>query len=89
MEGAGADRRDLAVAHVWSAKESALKALRQGLRLDTREVEVELSCSARGGWQPQQVRHATRTFEGWWRRDCSHELTAVPEPADAPPRLSV
>lgn len=36
-----ADRSTL-LALLWSAKESALKALREGLRLDTRSVEVKL-----------------------------------------------
>lgn len=86
VDGAGPEQRDLAVALVWSAKESALKALRQGLRLDTRAVEVELSGLAGEGWQPLRVRHATVTFAGWWRRLATgHVLTLVTEPASAPP----
>ncbi len=37
-----AEKRPLLVTVLWSAKESALKALREGLRLDTRSVEVSL-----------------------------------------------
>lgn len=37
------DQRDIATALIWSAKESALKALRQGLSRDTRSVEVTFS----------------------------------------------
>lgn len=78
--------RDLAVALVWSAKESALKAMREGLRLDTREVEVALGVSAAGRWRALSVGHATRTFGGWWRPEGRHVLTVVTEPAGAPPR---
>ena len=43
---ASADERDKLVTTMWSAKESALKALRLGLRADTRSVAVNL----RHGW---------------------------------------
>jgi 4'-phosphopantetheinyl transferase len=55
---------------VWSVKECALKALREGLRLDTRSVELVVR---RGeperGWCPVGARVVAddRTFEGWWR----------------------
>ena len=44
--------RDRLVALTWSAKESALKALRVGLRRDTRSVEIEIDRleSAEAGW---------------------------------------
>lgn len=59
---------DLAANAIWSAKESALKVLRTGLRRDTRSVEVELS--GRGdGWCPLVVTAADAgVFPGWWRR---------------------
>jgi len=74
---------------LWSAKESALKALRQGLRLDTRSVEVVAVRLAEpadsGAWSPLSVRsHGTGdTFHGWWRRDgdCVVTLAAAPAPA--------
>jgi 4'-phosphopantetheinyl transferase len=52
-----ADDRPRLLTVLWSGKESALKALRLGLRLDTRSVEVSLNdverCSAEGGlWRP-------------------------------------
>lgn len=37
-----AENRPLLVTVLWSAKESALKALQEGLRLDTRSVEINL-----------------------------------------------
>ncbi|MHB8878887.1 MAG: 4'-phosphopantetheinyl transferase family protein [Myxococcaceae bacterium] len=47
-----------AVARIWSAKESVLKALGLGLRLDTREVEIVGEARASGGpqgWTPLEV----------------------------------
>ncbi|HEX6898665.1 MAG TPA: 4'-phosphopantetheinyl transferase superfamily protein [Thermoanaerobaculia bacterium] len=70
---------------IWSAKESALKALREGLRMDTRAVEVRLpSGDPVEGWLPLEVRYpaAGRSFRGWWRRegDCVLTLAADPPP---------
>jgi 4'-phosphopantetheinyl transferase len=42
VKGAAVKDRLLLVALMWSAKESALKAVQMGLRLDTRSMEVEL-----------------------------------------------
>jgi len=54
--------RDRVVATIWSAKESAIKALGLGLRLDLRRIEVKLpfahcACSAGTleGWAPLEV----------------------------------
>lgn len=55
---------------VWSAKESALKALREGLRLDTRQVEVDTADLRVNGaeWSPLVVTGPEeRIFRGWWR----------------------
>lgn len=66
----------------WSAKESALKVLGQGLRMDTREVEVELPPARRllgrptaaqdnagvGAWRPLRVFGPDGArFSGSWR----------------------
>jgi 4'-phosphopantetheinyl transferase len=48
VAGASAGHRPQLLALLWSAKESALKALRTGLRLDTRSVMVELSDALQG-----------------------------------------
>jgi 4'-phosphopantetheinyl transferase len=77
---------------IWSAKESALKALRTGLRLDTREVEVELPVGdERSGWRPCAVRRAAtgEIFHGWWRREGEFLLTVAAWPApETPARLA-
>lgn len=55
---------------LWSAKESALKALHEGLRLDTRSVIVKLDAASGDikGWSPLQVhRDSGSVFHGWWR----------------------
>ena len=60
-----------AVALVWSAKESALKAMTLGLRLDTRTVSVTLADTSIGctGWKNLQVRGSDGwIFDGWWQQ---------------------
>jgi 4'-phosphopantetheinyl transferase len=63
---ASADDRPRLVTLFWSAKESALKALRAGLRLDTRSVMVDPFVTPfKGGgeldgWSPLRVRYASR-----------------------------
>ena len=56
---------------VWCAKECALKALHEGLRLDTWSVELaggRVCWSADGDrWQCGSPRQGL-TFEGWWCR---------------------
>lgn len=76
------DRHWLAML-IWSAKESALKALRQGLRLDTRSVIVDLDINGKNkDWNFLSVRQteASRTFHGWWRIDGKFVQTIVTEP---------
>jgi 4'-phosphopantetheinyl transferase len=82
----GADR-NLLLALFWSAKESALKALRTGLRLDTwcvvaRPCDSFFEC----GWSPLQVHHTGgRVFEGWWQRSGTLIRTLVADPGPLPP----
>jgi 4'-phosphopantetheinyl transferase len=68
---------------LWSAKESALKALAEGLRLDTRDVVVNFperaniydekqvnSARRNGDWSPLQVSRTNgQIFYGWWNRN--------------------
>lgn len=80
------DAHDLAANLIWSAKESALKVLRVGLRADTRSVEVAIDGDVRtDGWASLVVTHEDGTlFPGWWRRDGSFVLT-IATTADGPP----
>ena len=90
---------DLAANLLWSAKESALKVLRTGLRRDTRSVEVTLRDGLPehpAGWVGLEVRDAEAgtVFPGWWRRFGDFVLTVAtteptppPEPLDGRERL--
>lgn len=73
---------------IWSAKESALKALRQGLRLPTQAVEVRLSArphaalsAVQGAWQGFEVVAAAGSrpggLAGAWRIDGDRVATLV------------
>jgi 4'-phosphopantetheinyl transferase len=81
----GPEGHDAAANLIWSAKESALKVLRTGLRADTRSVEVVLEDPAgistgggrADGWQRLAVSCGDRRFPGWWRRDGVFLLTMV------------
>jgi 4'-phosphopantetheinyl transferase len=85
---------------LWSAKESALKALRQGLRLDTRCVAVTFDtrtdCEHGADrfrqatdlprWQPLLVRYAeAEILHGWWRSAGCLVRTLVALPAPIAP----
>lgn len=57
---------------LWSAKESALKALQVGLRVDTTSVDVSPNkpsyLTERDQWSPLLVRcFESRILRGWWR----------------------
>ncbi len=71
---------------VWSAKESALKVLRTGLRRDTRSVEVTVGGEVAAGWTGLRVSTVEgATFPGWWRRFGAFVLTYVSERPSGPP----
>ncbi len=75
---------------IWSAKESALKVLRTGLRRDTRSVEVTVGSTEPGteaaGWQPLTVRAAEGdVFPGWWRVYGEFILTCAAQEQTEPP----
>jgi 4'-phosphopantetheinyl transferase len=72
---------------LWSGKESALKALREGLRLDTRDVVVRLGeaepCSS---WRALSVCLTKGgVLRGWWRCADDHAMTVVVSRQSAPP----
>jgi len=83
-----ADRSRL-LALLWSAKESALKALRLGLRLDTRSVAVSLTAANSAcTWHPMSVRVSDgKLFQGWWLRTFTLLRTVIADPPPAPPIL--
>lgn len=83
VNAASSDMHDTLVTVIWSAKEAALKALRLGLRVDTRG----LSCLPQGepsvhAWRPVSIRcsptliqGARYSLRGWWRMHGSYTLT--------------
>ena len=79
------------LALLWSAKESALKALRCGLRLDTRRVIVSLidpleSASNQVSWRRLQVSFENvQFFQGWWRESDHLLRTLVADTSSEPP----
>jgi 4'-phosphopantetheinyl transferase len=97
---APASDRPRILALLWSGKESALKALRAGLRLDTRSVLVmpaeegeeclrdpaeELRVD---GWHPLRVHYwHDHVFHGWWQETGSLLRTLVAAPPPVPPML--
>ncbi|HEY2019501.1 MAG TPA: 4'-phosphopantetheinyl transferase superfamily protein [Bryobacteraceae bacterium] len=91
---ASTEDRPMVIALVWSAKESALKALETGLRLDTRCVAVIPKNAVQyrhrstvGDWRPLEVRCAGgQSFEGWWQCEGDRILTLVATP---PPGLPI
>jgi 4'-phosphopantetheinyl transferase len=77
------NRRSMLSTLLWSAKESALKALQVGLRMDTALLEVSSGSGASSAlysdqkddavWSPLLIRYiGTRILRGWWR--CANDL---------------
>ena len=90
---AAAPDRHWLLALLWSSKESALKALHEGLRLDTRSVMVSPFVPAfdLNGWSPLEVRHSGgQVFHGWWQHANNILRTVVAaQPLDAPTALTI
>ncbi len=77
-------RRALLLSLLWSAKESALKAVHEGLRLNPRSISIGLDLSTGGSnamaWSPLQVGAGNGSkFSGWWRQsgDLLRTIVAV------------
>lgn len=86
MEEAPADERAILATLLWSAKESALKTLRVGLRVDTTLVDVSpTKASYRVGgqnWSPLSLRCVgDRVLRGWWRCSSGMIRTLVFNPS--------
>lgn len=71
VERAAPSDRDELVTLTWSAKESALKAVGAGLRIDTRRVEISFGSDGfEGDVDGKRIR-------GWWIRDGRFVITAA------------
>ena len=78
-----AESRDLFITAIWSGKEAALKALRTGLRADTRRVQCSVQRLERPAefWAPititldaQLAPPGPSSLTGWWRSIGEHLL---------------
>jgi 4'-phosphopantetheinyl transferase len=80
--------RDRLLTLFWSAKESALKALHEGLRIDTRSVQVTIEAPAGGnaGWRGLHVQCISGPLFRGWSRQTNHLMrTMVANPAPGTP----
>jgi 4'-phosphopantetheinyl transferase len=78
------EARDLAANLIWTAKEAASKARREGLRLNLRRATVEAGGLAQpaGSWARLQVSWEGGPVElGWWRQDAGWVMTVTSDPA--------
>lgn len=85
---APAEERDQMVTLIWSAKESALKAIGAGLTIFTHHVTVTLDDPRPDReWSALFVNRTgeQRAMLGWWRRDAGDLITVVTSPAEGPP----
>jgi len=81
------------VALLWSAKESALKAMKTGLRMDVRSISVgfgqqfALNDCARGDgdWRTFRAVHMDGVFAGWWRSNGCFVRTMISAPESGAP----
>ena len=74
--------RSLLTTLLWSAKESALKALQLGLRADTRSVAVALADRSQESWSALDVCDGNGgSLNGWWREEDGLIRTVVAKPA--------
>ncbi len=88
VEGAAEGDRAWVANLIWSAKESALKALREGLRLDTRSVVVDCPAPQKTtAWRPLVVffGEQRQPFYGWYRVDGGFVQTVTMRPPPAFP----
>lgn len=83
--------RDLVINAIWSAKEAALKALRKGLSVDTRVVEISLApfALAPEHWTDFQIHFAGgdadwSPLRGWWRVTDGFVLTLAANIQETP-----
>jgi len=90
LAAAAGARRDIVANLLWTAKEAAAKARREGLRLDVRQAVAEPE--GLGSTTPDWRRLAVVWGDGggraagWWRAEPSWVMAVVGEPAPGAPR---
>jgi 4'-phosphopantetheinyl transferase len=86
-----AEARQVVVSLIWSGKESALKALHTGLRMDTRSLSVQYAFESVSGTPWKQLRVIGldgKSFEGWWLRSGAWLRTIVTSQRSGAPILT-
>jgi 4'-phosphopantetheinyl transferase len=90
LPAAAGARRDIVANLLWTAKEAAAKARREGLRLDVRQAVAELEglSSTTPDWRRLAVvwGDGAGRAAGWWRAEPGWVMAIVGEPAPGPPR---
>jgi 4'-phosphopantetheinyl transferase len=89
VDRAPVDRRPALTTLLWSAKESALKSLHVGLRLDTTSLEVSFDCLGEHSFPRSSVRWSSlwvrttgdRILPGWWHCNNNMVRTIVFNPS--------
>ena len=75
-----ARKRNLLVTLIWSAKESVLKAIRTGLRADTRRIRIlSIDQETSPSWQSFTAQDSVGgdTFNGWWLENSAMVYTVA------------
>ena len=87
---AGASRRDLVANLLWTAKESAAKVLREGLRLDVRAAEATPDGldSLATEWHPLTIAWTDGgdRIAGWWRAEPGWVMAVAADPPPGGPQ---
>ena len=74
---------------IWSAKESCLKVLREGLRRDTRSVRIDIDFRKTADFWNTWTGHCvetSRVFHGWWRYEGGFIYTVASDRSNPIPR---
>ena len=76
------------LALLWSAKESVMKLLRVGLRIDPGEIMIETAAlpDADFDWLPLRAGYGGHIYHGWWQQAGAVISTIVADPAPGSPR---
>lgn len=89
---AGDEEKPILANLIWSAKESVLKVLRQGLNSDTRSVIVDVdTIQIKEGWNEIRAKSLdiNKNFWGWWQKKEKYILTIYSvEPTSEPKNIS-
>ncbi|HEY3929260.1 MAG TPA: 4'-phosphopantetheinyl transferase superfamily protein [Candidatus Koribacter sp.] len=90
VEQSASDDRPTISSLIWSAKESVLKVLKVGLRVDSRSLSVAIEapqCTATDWRRFSAIVVDGRHFDGWWLRATTWLSTMAASAATSPPTV--